>query len=572
MSEVPLARRYCPVCTAETGERVCADDGTTTLLVDAPASDPSRITAGYILADRYQIDHELGRGGFGAVFAARHTGTGQAVGVKVLAAGADDVNVQRFFREARVTAGLQHPNTIRVFDFGQADDGTLFIAMELLIGVSVADKLRARLREQAVFSEREALELGIAVVQSLAEAHGSGLVHRDLKPQNIFIHTDAFGQDVVKVLDFGIAKGQGHSLTGGGVLGTPTYMSPEQAQGADCDGRSDLYSLGVMLFHLVCGEPPFAGDQPLQVLMAHVSREPPDIATSARTRISPAFAALVRRAMCKRAADRFADADAMHSALHECLLDIADAGSVPARRGSNTRLAAPPNPVRKTSGSYRVDVDGASTAVSDPASGETMAATPQGAATPVPPMRPAPAATKAAGRSGPDLPRRSRSPWVFAAVGVGLAALTIGALVLVVTMAKAPESVRAAPMGLGSAGSVTEAPPVKEPSAPRAPVAAPSVAEPDAQGSDQADATDTAPSGADAGGHADHPDAVQGAASEPAAAPAKPARTRSPRRSATRRPAKTKPRVRTVLPTRRAAPKGPARRPAIDDALEVEVE
>ncbi len=185
--------RYCPVCTERTVKRVCNNDGTTTLLVDAPSSDPNRIQPGHILADRYQVEHEIGRGGFGAVFAARHTGTGQRVGVKVLAAGADDVNVQRFFREARVTAGLQHPNTIRVFDFGQADDGTLFIAMELLVGVSLAQELQARAEHASAFSETEALEVAIAVACSLMEAHESELVHRDLKPQNVVLHNDGFG-------------------------------------------------------------------------------------------------------------------------------------------------------------------------------------------------------------------------------------------------------------------------------------------------------------------------------------------------------------------------------------------
>ncbi len=307
--------RYCPLCGAETDSRVCAADGTATLRRGAPPSDPSRIKIGDVIADRYRIEGELGRGGFGAVFRARHTGTGQEVGLKVLVSGADDTVKQRFFREARMTAQLRHPNTIRVFDFGQSDDGTLFIAMEMLRGCTVAEELEKRQRDGGAFSEQEAVEIGIAVADSLDEAHAAGLVHRDLKPHNLFLHEDKRDGRVVKVLDFGIAKGLGKSLTGDGILGTPTYMSPEQIRNLDLDGRSDVYALGVVLFYVVAGRPPFDADEPLVVMMEHTTKAPPRLADVAPDRASRGLNAVVARCLAKSPDDRFQDATELARAL-----------------------------------------------------------------------------------------------------------------------------------------------------------------------------------------------------------------------------------------------------------------
>src|SRR5262245_892227 len=180
-----------------------------TLLIDAPAPSVSALEVGSVIAGRYVIQRVIGKGGYGAVFEARHTGTGQGVAVKTLAPGleTDETALKRFFQEARVTSGLRHPNTIRVFDFGQDDSGIIYLAMELLTGLTLKQELKRRQKLNAgVYSEKEAIEIGIAITKSLGEAHAAGLVHRDLKPDNVFLHQVEGDDPVVKVLDFGIVK------------------------------------------------------------------------------------------------------------------------------------------------------------------------------------------------------------------------------------------------------------------------------------------------------------------------------------------------------------------------------
>ncbi|MBM4345558.1 MAG: serine/threonine protein kinase, partial [Deltaproteobacteria bacterium] len=303
---VPSAHvRFCPQCDAETAERVCPADGTATLMRDAPTPNLSVLQPGYILNHRYRLERELGRGGFGAVFAARHTGTGQQMAVKVLFSAGDRTSLKRFFREARVTAQLKSKHTIRVFDFGQDDNGLAYLAMELLQGQPLNDELKDRLRDNRAFSEKEAIDIGVAVCKSLHEAHAAGLVHRDLKPHNIFCAHDEDGL-VYKVLDFGIAKSTDQSLTGGSILGTVAYMSPEQAQSSKLDGRSDLYSLGVTLYQLVAGEVPFVGETPVQTLMMHIGNPPPPLGGRSLVPLTGRFEGVVERLLAKEPAKRYA--------------------------------------------------------------------------------------------------------------------------------------------------------------------------------------------------------------------------------------------------------------------------
>jgi serine/threonine-protein kinase len=292
-----------------------------TLLFDASRSDASCVKERMLIAGRYQIEGVIGSGGFGTVFRAVHVGTGQKIAVKVLSSGPSDrdtgVALRRFFLEARTTASLQHPNTVRVFDFGQEDSGIVYIAMELLRGRTLRQALEERVASGQVFSEAEATEIGVAVARGLAEAHAAGLVHRDLKPENIFLHELAGGECVTKVLDFGIVKTLGGpQLTRtSAVIGTPAYMSPEQARSAPLDGRSDVYSLGVILFQLVSGVPPFTADTPVQLLYKHVSASPPDLASCARTPLSDRFVRTVRRALVKDPDQRFPDIASFRAAL-----------------------------------------------------------------------------------------------------------------------------------------------------------------------------------------------------------------------------------------------------------------
>jgi eukaryotic-like serine/threonine-protein kinase len=297
-----------------------------TILVSGPSARADELRRGDVIAGRYRIDELLGRGGFAAVFAAQHLGLGQGIALKVLleSGGDDEVALRRFFREARMTSRLQHPNTIRVFDFGQDDSGLVYLAMELLTGETLREAFIERRTRGSVFSEREAITIGVAITRSLSEAHTIGLVHRDLKPSNVFVHHLPGDDPLIKVLDFGIAKARDvdsdrQPLTEHGrTLGTPAFMSPEHILGAQLDGRSDLYSLGVILFLLVSGALPFEGKTPLETFSMHVHRQPPDLRLVSPA-LSEAFVQVVERALSKRPERRFPDSTAMRSALLECL-------------------------------------------------------------------------------------------------------------------------------------------------------------------------------------------------------------------------------------------------------------
>jgi len=312
--------RRCPICRAETTAEFCAVDGTPTLLPTRATRDALGYRAGEVVGDRYRIVGPLGRGGFSAVYAAEHTGTKQPVALKVLtldAGAASDDAVRRFFVEARVTAQLRAPNTVRLFDVGQDKDGSLYLAMERLDGPTLEAALRAVHASGGALSEAQAIDIAVPVLRSLQEAHARGLVHRDLKPANLILaRSEMDDAPVVKVLDFGIARSQDSAQTQAGIaLGTPAYMSPEQCEGLALDGRSDLYALGVVLWTCVCGRPPYQHESPLGLMYLHRHGTLPDLLTSARVPLSEAFRAALCKTLSKEAADRFADAAAMRAAL-----------------------------------------------------------------------------------------------------------------------------------------------------------------------------------------------------------------------------------------------------------------
>ncbi len=221
-----------------------------------------------ILNDRYEIQQRIGRGGMADVFLARDLLLDRLVAIKVLFPEfATDPNfVERFRREAQSAANLTHPNIVAVYDWGKYAN-TYFMAMEYVQGRTLADILRANGHVNSV----QAAEIANEVAAALGNAHASGVVHRDIKPANILI--GANGQ--VKVADFGIARAMNapseNNLTQvGSVMGTATYFSPEQAQGAQPDPRSDLYSLGIVLYEMVAGKPPFAGENPVSIAYKQV--------------------------------------------------------------------------------------------------------------------------------------------------------------------------------------------------------------------------------------------------------------------------------------------------------------
>jgi serine/threonine-protein kinase len=269
----------CLACHAPNidGARFCEKCGAP--LPQETAADP---LIGQIIGGRYKVIGVLGEGGMGRVYhAEQRMGTSvRKVAVKTLLSqfAKDPQTVARFMREVGTVSELEHPNTIKVYDFGQTDSGELYIAMELLQGQSLDEILASG---QPLPPERVDRIVG-QVCGSLQEAHDKGIVHRDLKPANIFLTTRAGEEDVVKVLDFGIAKKadskdskQEQKLTQQGtILGTPPYMSPEQFTGKELDPRSDIYSLGVVVYEMLTGRLPFDADTPWQWMTAHMTAQP----------------------------------------------------------------------------------------------------------------------------------------------------------------------------------------------------------------------------------------------------------------------------------------------------------
>jgi len=280
---------------------------------------------GLLVGGRYRLGHKLGEGGFGAVYRATHVEMGTDVAVKIMHPGRGNADAaKRFALEAKRSAGLRHPNTISVFDFGETPDGLLYIAMELLAGQSLAALLE---RERALSATR-AKHLLVQILAALEAAHERGLVHRDLKPDNVFLVRVGKDPDFVKVLDFGIAKALDvtSGITASGtIIGTPAYMSPEQCRGLELDTRADLYSLGCMAFQMLAGRLPFASDNALGFLLAHAQEPPPDLVAVSEGAVPVTLAAWVGRCLAKAPDDRYASAEDARAALERCTTAGAEA-------------------------------------------------------------------------------------------------------------------------------------------------------------------------------------------------------------------------------------------------------
>jgi serine/threonine-protein kinase len=307
-----------------------------------PAADASDPLVGRVVADgRYEILGVLGRGGMGTVYRARQLPLDRVVVLKLIhrAMAAEAGALARFQREMKVTVAIEHPNTVRVYDFGDID-GQPFLAMEFLSGRTVRDVLRS----DGYFAPPRLAAVGIGVANGLGAAHAAGIVHRDLKPDNVML-VDAYGQpDFVKVLDFGIARlpegDAGFKTMTGVLMGTPTYMSPEQASGVPIDGRSDFYALGVMLYEMATGWPPFTGTSLPALLMAHAHAPPPPLAERLPD-LPPGIEALIMRLLAKSPADRPADAVEVARALAPFAGGaVAQAAAAPPPRASVPRAPA----------------------------------------------------------------------------------------------------------------------------------------------------------------------------------------------------------------------------------------
>jgi eukaryotic-like serine/threonine-protein kinase len=258
-----------------------------------------------LIDGRYRILHHVGSGGMADVYCAEDTHLGRRVAVKLLYRrfAQDKEFVERFRREASAAAALQHPNVVNVYDRGEFD-GTYYIAMEFCQGLSLKDLIT---REAPLPIER-AIEITLQVLVAARFAHRRGVIHRDLKPQNVIIDPDE-REDAVKVADFGIARAGSSDITEvGAIMGTAQYLSPEQAQGRPVTEASDLYSIGVVLFEMLIGRAPFEGDSAVAIALKHVSQPPPP-PRELRPEIPPQLEAVVMKALAKDAADRYSDAD-----------------------------------------------------------------------------------------------------------------------------------------------------------------------------------------------------------------------------------------------------------------------
>jgi len=300
--------RFCPSCGAGVD--------------DAPVTDADPYL-GLILSEKYQIKQLLGEGGMGRVYRAEHLALEKPVAVKILHQHllGDERSVARFVAEAREASRLNHPNIVTVMEFGETDYGVMFLVMEYLRGRPLSDVISNEYPapfDQLVSTFRQ-------ILLAVSEAHRRGVLHRDLKPDNVFMEPLADGSELVKVIDFGIAKRfdqEGEGLTSPGmVCGTPEYMSPEQVLGEALDQRSDVYALGVLLYEMIVGTPPFFGGGPAEIMIQHAETDPvPPSEAAVELSIPQSLDAIVLWALAKRREDRIGSAEEFRRVLDSWLL------------------------------------------------------------------------------------------------------------------------------------------------------------------------------------------------------------------------------------------------------------
>ncbi len=315
--------KFCPAChkTYPTDYNVCPADQT-------GLQDTHELQPGMIIRNKYEILDQIGIGGMGVVYRGRHLTFNEVCAIKVVneSVAGDSNFLQRFQTEAVVTRKLRHPNAVRVDDFDYTDDGRPFIVMELVEGKSIGEVLQ----EQGPFAVARALRIVTQAARALGVAHQLGVVHRDIKPGNILLTRDENGQEMAKVLDFGIAKlreaaggdGKSSGMTMTGMLvGTPLYMSPEQfmgKKGGEIDGRTDIYSLGVVLYQMVTGQAPFDGDTLYTLMLQHMEGnvKPPHERVP-ELHLPEALSQVILKAIDKSREERYQTAEEFIAAMDE---------------------------------------------------------------------------------------------------------------------------------------------------------------------------------------------------------------------------------------------------------------
>jgi serine/threonine-protein kinase len=337
----------CPACKKETadGASRCAHCGAD--LVPPPPTAAAALTAtssvlvtadfspGTIFHDRYEILAPLGRGGMGMVLKARDRSLDEIVAIKILRPdfAEDQVMAGRFRSEIKVARRIRHRNVCVIHDYGE-DEGLLFISMEYVEGTD----LKRLLRERGAFAPAEAYEVSIQIAEGLQAVHDAGVIHRDLKTPNIML--DPSGS--ARLMDFGIAKkqGEGTLTTTGTILGTPEYMSPEQAQGQKIDHRSDLYALGIVIYELFTGQVPFRGETPISTILKQI-QETPQLEEAHAARLPPSLRPVLKKALAKDPSQRYGSARELAEALRQASKPSSKQQPIPTAALQAPTMAAP---------------------------------------------------------------------------------------------------------------------------------------------------------------------------------------------------------------------------------------
>jgi eukaryotic-like serine/threonine-protein kinase len=293
---------------------------------------------GKVIDGRYEIQARIGEGGMGVVYKARQISIDRIIALKMLnqQMAGDPTWVQRFYNEAKACSRLQHPNTIRMFDFGQTSDQRLFMTMEFLDGISLRQAL-----QNGPLAPQRVIKVLIQCCASLAEAHSIGIIHRDIKPDNVFLLNMAGSPDFVKLLDFSVAKlleGDRMKTQAGVVFGTPQYMSPEQGRGLPLDARSDLYALGILAFEMLTGMVPFHDENPMTVIQMHLHQPVPPMPET----IPYTVQQVVRRALEKDPGRRYQSSGEMMQHCQQVFAELTQGAMAIGAGGVPRTVVAPP--------------------------------------------------------------------------------------------------------------------------------------------------------------------------------------------------------------------------------------